>query len=123
MSNKKPDCGCLFSLFPCLYTLTPEDALSKEIDRGIARDKKEFNKTHRLLLLGAGESGKSTIIKQMQLIHVDKFSETVRRQRRDDIRNNLLEAVVVIIILIYICAIFSYKINWFLEYFKSNGIY
>lgn len=99
MTNKKVDCGCLFPLFPCLFSLNPDDIVRKqhshEIDRQLARDKKEFVKTHRLLLLGAGESGKSTIIKQMQLIHVDKFSETVRSQRRDDIRNNLADAIFV----------------------------
>ncbi|RZC37743.1 guanine nucleotide-binding protein G(s) subunit alpha-like [Asbolus verrucosus] len=101
MTNKKADCGCLFPLLPCLYSLNPDDIIRKqhsnEIDRQIARDKEDFVRTHRLLLLGAGESGKSTIIKQMQLIHVDNFSETVRRQRRDDIRDNLVDAIVSIL--------------------------
>lgn len=99
MMNNKLDCACLFPYFTCLYTPNPEDLVKKqkshEIDKQLAKGKKEFVNTHRLLLLGAGESGKSTIMKQMQLIHIDKFSDTVRKQRRDDIRNNLVDAIVV----------------------------
>ncbi|EFA06419.2 G protein alpha s subunit-like Protein [Tribolium castaneum] len=101
MTNNKPNCACLFPFLPCWYPLSPDDLIKKrrsnDIDKQIAKDKEEFNKTLRLLLLGAGESGKSTIIKQMQLIHVDKFSDTVRKQRRDDIRDNLADAIVSIL--------------------------
>lgn len=97
MTNKKTDCGCFYPILPCLYS--PDDLIRKqrsiEIDRQIAKDKHDFMRTHRLLLLGAGESGKSTIIKQMQLIHFDKFSESQRWQRRNDIRSNLLDAILV----------------------------
>lgn len=69
---------------------------SNAIDRQIAKDKEDFVRTHRLLLLGAGESGKSTILKQMQLIHMGMYSDTQQRiMKREDIRNNLLEAIVV----------------------------
>ncbi|XP_063907978.1 guanine nucleotide-binding protein G(s) subunit alpha-like isoform X2 [Zophobas morio] len=99
MTNKKP--GCFFPFFPCLYPLDSDDLTTKrhsdDIDKWLQGEKMEFVKTHRLLLLGAGESGKSTVIKQMQLIHGEKFSEGLRRQRRDDIRNNLLEAIASIV--------------------------
>lgn len=39
---------------------------SKRIDRDISKDQAAINKTIKLLMLGAGESGKSTIIKQMR---------------------------------------------------------
>lgn len=87
--------GCIDGLLPCFWNPSPEQQHSAEIDKRIASEKRDFQKTHRLLLLGAGESGKSTIIKQMQLIHVEKFSDQIRLERRVDIRNNLLDAIVV----------------------------
>ncbi|GIY06550.1 guanine nucleotide-binding protein G(s) subunit alpha [Caerostris extrusa] len=48
---------------------------NKKIERQIQKDKQIYRATHRLLLLGAGESGKSTIVKQMRILHVNGFSE------------------------------------------------
>ena len=42
---------------------------SKKIDKQLRRDFSEDSQTVKLLILGAGESGKSTIVKQMKLIH------------------------------------------------------
>jgi len=46
---------------------------TKEIDAQLAKDKKQ-GLPFRLLLLGAGESGKSTIAKQMKIIHLNGFT-------------------------------------------------
>jgi len=46
---------------------------NKEIDDQLAKEKKQ-GLPFRLLLLGAGESGKSTIAKQMKIIHLNGFS-------------------------------------------------
>ncbi|KAL3185106.1 hypothetical protein MRX96_030986 [Rhipicephalus microplus] len=48
---------------------------NKKIEKQIQKDKQIYRATHRLLLLGAGESGKSTIVKQMRILHVNGFSE------------------------------------------------
>ncbi|KMQ92787.1 rna polymerase ii-associated factor 1-like protein [Lasius niger] len=48
---------------------------SDAITRQLQKDKQVYRATHRLLLLGAGESGKSTIVKQMRILHVNGFSE------------------------------------------------
>ncbi len=42
-------------------------------------DEKRRQKEHRILLLGCGEAGKSTFIKQMRIIHSDGFSQGERR--------------------------------------------
>lgn len=47
----------------------------KNIQKELKKDKKKFNATQRLLLLGAGESGKSTIVKQMRILHVNGFNK------------------------------------------------
>jgi hypothetical protein len=46
-------------------------------------------------LLGAGESGKSTIVKQMRILHVNGFSDTERKQKIDDIKKNIRDAILV----------------------------
>uniref|UniRef100_A0A8C6U6H5 Uncharacterized protein n=1 Tax=Neogobius melanostomus TaxID=47308 RepID=A0A8C6U6H5_9GOBI len=45
---------------------------------------------------GAGESGKSTIVKQMRILHVDGFNPR-KQQKAQDIRKNVKDAIVNII--------------------------
>ncbi|KPP75657.1 hypothetical protein Z043_105079 [Scleropages formosus] len=53
--------------------------ISKEIERQLRREKEGSAREMKLLLLGAGESGKSTFIKQMRIIHGSGYSEEDRR--------------------------------------------
>jgi len=46
-----------------------------------------------LMFIGAGESGKSTILKQMKLIHASGFSNSDRHDYRAIIFANLLTSV------------------------------
>ncbi|EGC49963.1 guanine nucleotide-binding protein alpha-2 subunit [Histoplasma capsulatum var. duboisii H88] len=62
------------------------------IDKMIRIDKKVQDRTVKILLLGAGESGKSTIIKQMRIIHSGGFPEDERRQNRAVIYSNMVVA-------------------------------
>ena len=70
----------------------------KEIERQIKTDKKVFRETHRLLLLGAGESGKSTLVKQMRILHeVTPFDEKEKNEKKDEIRKNVKDSITTIL--------------------------
>lgn len=49
--------------------------INQEIERQIKKDKRDQRKELKLLLLGTGESGKSTFIKQMRIIHGSGYSD------------------------------------------------
>lgn len=53
----------------------PDKETSKEIDKWLNETNKKDAPVKRLLLLGTGESGKTTIIKQMKIIHINGFSD------------------------------------------------
>nr|7SR8_A Chain A, a modified Guanine nucleotide-binding protein G(q) subunit alpha [Homo sapiens]8EIT_A Chain A, A modified Guanine nucleotide-binding protein G(q) subunit alpha [Homo sapiens]8EJC_A Chain A, A modified Guanine nucleotide-binding protein G(q) subunit alpha [Homo sapiens]8EJK_A Chain A, A modified Guanine nucleotide-binding protein G(q) subunit alpha [Homo sapiens] len=61
-------------------TLSAEDKAaverSKMIDRNLREDGEKARRTLRLLLLGADNSGKSTIVKQMRILHTSGIFET-----------------------------------------------
>uniref|UniRef100_A0A673LI51 Guanine nucleotide-binding protein G(s) subunit alpha n=1 Tax=Sinocyclocheilus rhinocerous TaxID=307959 RepID=A0A673LI51_9TELE len=74
-----------------------ENKRSRNIDKGLKAEKREYKQTHRLLLLGAGESGKSTIVKQMRILHVNGFNAEEKKQKIQDIKNNIKEAIETIV--------------------------
>lgn len=71
--------------------------VSRGIDRMLREQKRDLQRTHRLLLLGAGESGKSTIVKQMRILHVNGFNPEEKKQKILDIRKNVKDAIVTIV--------------------------
>merc|ERR1711997_424970 len=71
---------------------------NKEIEKQIQKDKQVYRATHRLLLLGAGESGKSTLVKQMRILHEETpFSEEEKKQKVNEIRRNVRDSIVTIL--------------------------
>lgn len=80
--------------FDCLSS--PEEIAQKskntEIEKMIVTDRKTDEKIVKLLLLGSGESGKSTFIKQLKIIKGCGFDEKVRSEFVAVIRSNLLQA-------------------------------
>uniref|UniRef100_A0A914XHV7 Uncharacterized protein n=1 Tax=Plectus sambesii TaxID=2011161 RepID=A0A914XHV7_9BILA len=70
---------------------------NKRIDDGIAKERDQLRKVIKLLLLGPGESGKSTILKQMRILHQNGFSETEMLQRKAAIYSNTIQAMAAIL--------------------------
>lgn len=58
----------------CLSGVSEEKQHSKEIDKLFRKEAQQLKTVTQLLLLGTGESGKTTIIKQMKILHIDGFS-------------------------------------------------
>lgn len=53
--------------------------INQEIEKQLRKDKRDARRELKLLLLGTGESGKSTFIKQMRIIHGTGYSEDDKR--------------------------------------------
>lgn len=66
---------------------------NRSIDQQLQQERRRFQQEIKLLLLGAGESGKSTIAKQIMLIHVRGFSLTERTTHRAFIYRTILETL------------------------------
>ncbi|KAF4526106.1 hypothetical protein B566_EDAN007600 [Ephemera danica] len=66
---------------------------SREIERRIAEWSKPFKQAIKILLLGAGEAGKTTIIKQMKILHISGFSDKERAEQVAEVRRNVHEAM------------------------------
>ncbi|KAJ0170175.1 hypothetical protein K1T71_014103 [Dendrolimus kikuchii] len=80
-------------LIPCMKGHDEDEDHSKEIDREIKQWIKTYNSAIKLLLLGTGESGKTTIIKQMKILHVQGFSNSDRAEMVRYIRHNIHESI------------------------------
>ncbi|CAO3642605.1 unnamed protein product [Cunninghamella blakesleeana] len=70
---------------------------TEEIDNQLRMEKMNMRNEVKLLLLGAGESGKSTIIKQMKLIHDGGFSQDERTTYTEIIFSNTIQSMRVIL--------------------------
>ncbi|XP_046578514.1 guanine nucleotide-binding protein G(q) subunit alpha [Haliotis rubra] len=59
--------------------LKEQKRINQEIERQLRKDKRDARRELKLLLLGTGESGKSTFIKQMRIIHGAGYSDDDKR--------------------------------------------
>jgi len=66
-----------------------ETKKSQEIDKNLEEAKKKLANEIKLLLLGAGESGKTTIQKQIKMIYLDGFTEEEMSSFRLPVFNNV----------------------------------
>ncbi|XP_056607991.1 guanine nucleotide-binding protein subunit alpha-12a [Triplophysa dalaica] len=70
---------------------------SREIDAMLARERRAVRRLVKILLLGAGESGKSTFLKQMRIIHGKEFDQKARLDFRDTIFENVIKGMRVLV--------------------------
>ena len=69
------------------------DTISAGIDEQLEKDRVKTLKEIKLLLLGAGESGKSTIVKQMRIIHGNSYSTAECMTYRPVIYSNTMDSL------------------------------
>jgi guanine nucleotide-binding protein subunit alpha-12 len=72
---------------------------SRKIDEMLAKDKRLLRKQVKLLLLGAGESGKSTFLKQMKIIHGQSLIDDTNtvEEYKEIIYSNVVKGMKVLI--------------------------
>uniref|UniRef100_A0A6B2LU40 Uncharacterized protein n=1 Tax=Arcella intermedia TaxID=1963864 RepID=A0A6B2LU40_9EUKA len=63
------------------------------IEEQIKYDKRTADTKLKLLLLGTGDSGKSTFMKQMKVIHLDGFSSNDKEKFRVVLKEGCLSAM------------------------------
>lgn len=66
---------------------------SRLIDRQLARDKVVLRRTVNVLLLGSGESGKSTFLKQMRIINGKEFQQDELKSFKLVIYGNIIKGM------------------------------
>lgn len=67
--------------------------INAEIDRQLRKDKRDARRELKLLLLGTGESGKSTFIKQMRIIHGAGYTDEDKRTHIKLVYQNIFMAM------------------------------
>lgn len=71
----------------------PDAQKSKAVENELKSHKNAEAMTIKILLLGAGESGKSTIFKQMQLLHCDGYTNDERIAFRSTVHQNTIQNI------------------------------
>jgi len=99
---------------PCFQTRDPEMAdgegvarradslrINKQINEDIKLEKKKLRNTYKILLLGCGEAGKSTFIKQMKIIHSGEdeggWSDEDKQKYRKEILVNVIQCLQILL--------------------------
>lgn len=65
---------------------------SQDIDKMLRNEKKKMAKQTTLLMLGSGQSGKSTFCKQMKILHMFGFSEREKQNYKAIIHTNIIDS-------------------------------
>ncbi|KAH7720999.1 trimeric G-protein alpha o subunit [Aphelenchoides avenae] len=70
-----------------------QSRISKRIDYLLEREKRLMTSSVKMLLLGPGESGKSTFLKQQKILHLNGYSEEELMAQRPIIYRNVIQAM------------------------------
>uniref|UniRef100_A0A8P4G1A9 Guanine nucleotide-binding protein subunit alpha n=1 Tax=Dicentrarchus labrax TaxID=13489 RepID=A0A8P4G1A9_DICLA len=108
----------LESIMACCLSEEAKEArrINDEIERQLRRDKRDARRELKLLLLGTGESGKSTFIKQMRIIHGTGYSDEDKRGFTKLVYQNIFTAMQAMI-----RAMETLKIPYKYEHNKGNA--
>jgi len=74
-----------------------EDKKNKQVESLLKKDKYAYLSEIKLLLLGTGESGKSTVAKQMKILHSNGFTEQELITYRPVVFNNVVGSMKTIV--------------------------
>lgn len=81
---------------------TPEDKQEKQqsqaIDIALHEDERRAGTEFKILLLGPGESGKSTIVKQMKIIHQNGYTRNELMKYRLTVIKNLVDSAQAVVL-------------------------
>mmetsp|Transcript_23591 Transcript_23591/g.44887 ORF Transcript_23591/g.44887 Transcript_23591/m.44887 type:complete len:120 (-) Transcript_23591:12-371(-) len=92
--RRPTDSGPYESAIPTSKANDPQELnTNAAIDRDLDRARQQEELKVKLLLLGAGESGKSTIFKQMRILHGSPRSEDDLRMYGVVVRSNVITAM------------------------------
>ena len=72
-------------------------ARNAEIEEQLKRDRQNMSREVKMLLLGAGESGKSTVLKQMRLIYNKPYDAEERDSYREIVYSNTVQSMRVLL--------------------------
>ncbi len=73
-----------------------EQQRNREIEKYLRNEKAEYEKyllEPKVLILGSSDSGKSTLLKQLKLVHGAGFNEEERKLSKIGIVKNILDAI------------------------------
>ncbi|CAK5084596.1 unnamed protein product [Meloidogyne enterolobii] len=70
---------------------------NKAIEKQLTSDRRAASSIIKLLLLGAGECGKSTVLKQMQILHSNGFTEEEINERKAVVYSNTVTSMAAIL--------------------------
>lgn len=86
----------------CVESVSANDKQESQKNRQISSTLRESFQKDRLvkkvLLLGAGESGKSTILKQMKVLYLESYSDDERRSFVHVVHANIIESLKALIV-------------------------
>mmetsp|Transcript_5559 Transcript_5559/g.14065 ORF Transcript_5559/g.14065 Transcript_5559/m.14065 type:complete len:350 (-) Transcript_5559:238-1287(-) len=92
----------------CGSSVAPSTDANKDIDSQLRNEKRGQKKEVKMLILGAGDSGKSTVAKQFRLINGVNFTEQERQLHLKVILANIVESAK---LLVKICHCRNYELK------------